>query len=117
MKAQKRKIFTPHLPATHPPPLPSPLFLLLFHLQGRVYEGQLSGMKPEGKGTIVAPWGVRYVGTWADGLYHGKGKLTYADGSKYEGHFKGRRRACVRACWVAMFGCQATGDYLRLLWV
>ena len=29
--------------------------------------------------------GNKYEGEWLKGVYHGRGKLTYADGRKYEG--------------------------------
>jgi len=35
------------------------------------------------------PDGAKYEGRYCDGKKHGKGKLTFADGSYYEGEFVG----------------------------
>ena len=32
--------------------------------------------------------GNKYEGEWLKGVYHGRGKLTYADGRKYDGEWR-----------------------------
>ena len=40
-------------------------------------------------GTFTLPnLGVKYVGEWKNGRYHGQGTYTYVDGSKYVGEYK-----------------------------
>lgn len=40
-----------------------------------------------GKGSFISPLG-RYDGQWLNGLQHGKGVITQADGSTYEATFE-----------------------------
>ena len=43
-------------------------------------------------GIAISPdGGIKYVGEWKDGKWHGQGTLTYADGAKYVGGFKDRQ--------------------------
>jgi len=43
-------------------------------------------------GIAISPdGGIKYVGEWKDGKWHGQGTLTYADGAKYVGEFKDRQ--------------------------
>lgn len=56
---------------------------------GAKYIGEWKNGKPEGRGTLISPYGVQYyVGEFKDGKENGQGKLTLSDGGKYEGEFK-----------------------------
>jgi hypothetical protein len=54
-----------------------------------VYTGELRGMTYHGYGnyTSYAVNGTSYEGEWENGIFHGKGTLTFADGSKLVGNF------------------------------
>ena len=79
------------------------------------YTGEVSNNVPNGQGTYTSPDGMKYVGEWKDGKYHGQGTYifgsgphlgdiyvgewkdnkkhgqgtyTFASGSKYVGEFK-----------------------------
>ena len=43
-------------------------------------------------GTPALHVGKTYFGAWANGQFHGKGKLVYADGGEYEGDWKAGHR-------------------------
>ncbi len=55
-----------------------------------VYTGQLRGMTFHGYGTYISytVGGVSYEGEWDNGVFHGQGTLTFANGSKLVGEFK-----------------------------
>jgi len=55
------------------------------------YRGELLSEKPHGKGTVTWPDGSRYSGEWKNGLYHGEGVFVWSNGDKYEGHWKDDR--------------------------
>ncbi len=56
---------------------------------GAKYIGEWKNGKPEGRGTLISPYGVQnYAGEFKDGKENGQGKLTLSDGGKYEGEFK-----------------------------
>ena len=48
--------------------------------------------KQHGKGKLTWAIGSKYEGEWKDGNRHGKGKQTWADGNKYEGEWKENQR-------------------------
>ena len=53
-----------------------------------VYEGDVNReRKPHGRGKMTFPDGSSYEGDFVNVMPHGKGKMTYADGSSYEGDF------------------------------
>lgn len=54
------------------------------------YTGELRGMTFHGYGTYesYAVGGTSYEGEWKDGVYHGQGTLTFANGSQVTGEFK-----------------------------
>ena len=41
-----------------------------------------------GKGTLIGPTGIRYIGEFRDGMRDGPGLLDYGDGSSYDGMWK-----------------------------
>ena len=55
-----------------------------------VYTGDLRGMTFHGYGTYESyvVGGTSYEGEWKDGVYHGQGTLTFANGSQVKGQFK-----------------------------
>lgn len=55
-----------------------------------IYTGQLRGMTFHGYGTYesYAVGGTSYEGEWKNGVFHGQGTLTFANGSKLFGEFK-----------------------------
>ena len=58
-------------------------------LGGTIYEGEVVNGKPHGKGKKTEPSGIGVVeeGDWESDELHGKGKLSYKDGTVYEGDF------------------------------
>jgi len=52
------------------------------------YVGQYKNGMNHGRGTTTFADGRKYVGEFKDGKYHGQGTMTNADGSKYVGKFK-----------------------------
>ncbi len=54
-----------------------------------IYTGQLRGMTFHGCGTYESylAGGTSYEGYWKDGVFHGQGTLTFANGSKLVGEF------------------------------
>lgn len=58
-----------------------------------VYEGEMSGGKPHGKGNYAFADGDRYEGTWQNGLRQGYGRQWYKDGRYYEGRWEADRPA------------------------
>ena len=52
-----------------------------------LYKGDIVDGKREGLGTQIFPNGYKYTGEWKRNHAHGKGKLTYTDGTYYEGEF------------------------------
>ena len=54
-----------------------------------IYTGQLRGMTFHGYGTYesYAVGGTSYEGEWKNGVFHGQGTLTFANGSKLVGDF------------------------------
>ncbi len=55
-----------------------------------IYTGQLRGMTFHGYGKYesYAVGGTSYEGEWENGVFHGQGTLTFANGSKLVGEFK-----------------------------
>ena len=55
-----------------------------------IYTGQLRGMTFHGHGTYESyvVGGTSYEGEWENGVFHGQGTLTFANGSKLVGEFK-----------------------------
>jgi hypothetical protein len=51
------------------------------------YRGETLNNKPHGKGSVTWPDGSRYSGDWKEGLFHGEGTFTWTNGDKYEGHW------------------------------
>jgi hypothetical protein len=51
------------------------------------YVGQLNGEKKHGKGKMSYKNGTAYEGAWENDSRHGYGVFTWPDGSKYEGQF------------------------------
>ena len=51
--------------------------------------GQLFRMRPHGYGTFTStsPQTPSYQGRWSNGVYHGRGTLTYANGKQMTGNF------------------------------
>jgi hypothetical protein len=57
---------------------------------GNVFQGHIdrNGV-PNGEGTMYySSTGNKFIGTFKDAEYYGKGKLIYANGDEYEGYFK-----------------------------
>ncbi len=63
---------------------------------GSTYRGEVdaglsategSWINPHGKGTMTYADGSKYEGSWRHGKKHGKGTMTYADGTKHEGEW------------------------------
>ncbi|MDZ4132679.1 MAG: hypothetical protein U1E11_06025 [Dethiobacteria bacterium] len=54
-----------------------------------IYTGQLRGMTFHGYGTYESyvVGGTSYEGEWKNGVFHGQGTLTFANGSKLVGEF------------------------------
>jgi hypothetical protein len=54
-----------------------------------VYTGQLRGMTFNGYGTYISytVGGTSYEGEWRNGVFHGQGTLTFANGSQLSGEF------------------------------
>ena len=59
----------------------------LTYPNGDVYEGDLLGGKPHGKGKYIYTGGRLYEGDWVAGKFQGKGKLILPSGDVYEGDF------------------------------
>ena len=61
-----------------------------------VYVGEEKDDKRHGKGTLTFMDGSKYVGEWKgewkDREYHGQGTLTYPNGTKYVGEYKKGRK-------------------------
>ena len=58
-----------------------------------IYRGDVENGKPNGFGICkYTPSGMKYVGSWKNGEFHGKGKLTFPWGEKYVGEFKNRNK-------------------------
>ena len=55
-----------------------------------IYTGQLRGNTFHGYGRYVsyAVGGVSYEGEWKDGVFHGQGTMTFANGATLSGEFK-----------------------------
>ncbi len=55
-----------------------------------IYTGQLRGMTFHGYGKYESyvVGGTSYEGEWENGVFHGQGTLTFANGSKLVGEFK-----------------------------
>ncbi len=54
-----------------------------------IYNGQLRGVTPHGYGTYESSLsGISYEGEWENGVFHGQGTLTFANGTRLEGEFK-----------------------------
>ncbi len=55
-----------------------------------IYTGQLRGMTFHGSGKYVSyvVGGTSYEGEWENGVFHGQGTLTFANGSQLAGEFK-----------------------------
>lgn len=60
------------------------------HTGEGIYTGQLKGMTFHGYGTYVSYeiGGVSYEGEWKDGVFHGQGMMTFANGATLSGEFK-----------------------------
>lgn len=54
---------------------------------GGQYKGEMSGGKPNGKGTTIFKTGDTYEGSYLKGKRDGYGVYTFADGEKYEGQW------------------------------
>ena len=54
---------------------------------GAVYEGDIVGKKPHGKGMMKFPNGDVYKGEFVKGKRQGKGTFVFADGEKYVGEW------------------------------
>ena len=74
-----------------------PILLLVFSVgvgaetidyAGGTYTGQLLNGVPHGQGTFTFADGEKYVGEYKDYEYHGQGAFTHADGRKYVGEYK-----------------------------
>ena len=59
----------------------------VFDLGDNFYEGDKSGEKKEGKGTIYFSNGTIYSGEWKNDKPHGKGEVTLLDNTKITGEF------------------------------
>ena len=55
---------------------------------GGVYQGEIKDGVFHGRGTLTYPDGQYYVGQFENGVYHGPGELVFADGSRYVGEFQ-----------------------------
>lgn len=58
------------------------------YLDGRLYEGELSGFLMHGQGRLCLVDGTLYVGDFENGVYSGEGSLSLPDGTRYTGEFK-----------------------------
>lgn len=61
------------------------------YTSGSLYEGEVMGKVPNGKGKYTSHRGIVYDGEWRNGMYHGQGKFEYL-GIKYEGEWKNGKR-------------------------
>ena len=54
-----------------------------------VYKGEVdeSG-NPNGYGILIYLYGIKYVGSWKDGLENGWGNLVWSDGRNFKGEFR-----------------------------
>lgn len=59
----------------------------LNYKDGSVYMGEVSGGRPNGKGTVVMASGSVYTGDFVNGQYQGKGTYISSDGNAYVGDF------------------------------
>lgn len=58
------------------------------YVSGSVYGGEWSPVDMDGEGSYVLPHGVLYEGKLKDGMFHGKGVLTYPMGQMVVGEKK-----------------------------
>lgn len=56
------------------------------------YTGSFRDDKMHGKGTFIAPNGMKYTGEFKDDAINGQGELTFADGGKIIGKFKAGKK-------------------------
>ena len=59
------------------------------YTEGDVYDGEWSMEgKRHGKGTLTFANGTKYAGEFVNGFFQGVGVLTFPDGGRYEGQFE-----------------------------
>ncbi|GHU22595.1 hypothetical protein FACS189472_15500 [Alphaproteobacteria bacterium] len=61
---------------------------ILVYADGGVYDGEWSGDRKNGKGTLTLVSGDGYVGEFVNNFAEGKGMVSFASGSMYEGEWK-----------------------------
>jgi hypothetical protein len=59
---------------------------------GSRYVGTFENNSFNGKGTLTYAWGDKYVGEWRSSERHGQGTITYANADKYVGEWKNNKR-------------------------
>ena len=83
---------------------------------GNAYEGEWLRGVYHGKGKLTYADGRRYDGEWREGVMHGKGHFSYANGDQYMGEYKcGRlegKGRCVRGRDVCMHVCMHVCMYV-----
>ena len=77
----------------------------------KLYTGDWSGDKMEGRGTMYFENGDKYEGMWKENLRFGKGKLVYNDGDVYIGQWNLDKR-CGYGCLF-----KSTGDQFEGMWL
>ena len=60
---------------------------ITFDEDGGIYIGYLKNGLPYHYGRLIYSEDVMYQGSWLDGIEHGRGTLTWCDGSKWDGDF------------------------------
>jgi hypothetical protein len=69
--------------------------------------------KKDGLGVQVYPDGARYEGMFQDGLFHGRGKMTQANGDVYMGQWQHDKATGWGAFFDAAQGVKYTGEWVN----
>ena len=64
----------------------------IIKLEGKTYTGRVHNGVPHGRGTMTWDDGSKFVGIYRNGERHGLGRATYADGSQYVGEFRADKK-------------------------
>jgi hypothetical protein len=81
-----------------------------------VYEGDLMGEIYHGQGKLTYANGLSYQGGFKDGQYEGKGLLIYPNGDRYEGEFhQGKRHG--QGILITADGKRQVGQFIDDDWI